>query len=178
MGESGNSLIASCSLAPGPRKRSRLAPPPSSNSAPFPCLRVRVDQPVQGTRFGWLVSHPLRFGLARRSSPHTCSVPSSHSFNHVHNNLRAILFGGNHHQSSLSFSRKIPIVLLNTVSSFVFPFVAGLLISASSRVSLVSGFHPLRLSPCVKCYCTVVSFRKNVCSLCVGIGKPPPRRRP
>lgn len=117
----------------------RGCPSSSSNSAPYPCLKVRVDQPVQGTRFGWMVSHPLRFGLARRSSPHTCSVPSSHSFNHVHNTSGPSYSGESSSIVVVFLGENIPLAF-EIVSSFVFPFVSGLLISASSRVSLVSGF--------------------------------------
>ncbi|UQC84369.1 uncharacterized protein CLUP02_09865 [Colletotrichum lupini] len=163
-----------------PRASETLAAGPPSlvqlGSVPVPESSCRSARSGHSVRLVGFSSPPFRFG-APLISPHLLrpfisqlqprpQQPPGHPIR------------GNHHQSSLSFSRKISIVLLNIVSSFVFPFVAGLLISASSRVSLVSGFHPLRLSPCVKCYCTVVSFRKNVCSLCVGIGKPPPRRRP
>lgn len=175
MGESGNSLIASCPLAPGPRKRSPLLF--ELGSVPVPVSSCRSARSGHSVRLVGFSSPPFRFG-APPISPHLLRPFISHLQPRPQQPPGHPIRGGIIINRRCLSRGKFPIVLLRIVSSFVFPFVAGLLISTTSRVSLVSGFHPLRLSPCVKCYCTIVSFRKNVCSLCVGIGKPPPRRRP
>lgn len=67
MGESGNSLIASCSLAPGPRKRSPLLF--ELGSVPVPESSCRSARSGHSVRLVGFSSPPFRFG-APLISPH------------------------------------------------------------------------------------------------------------
>ncbi|KAK1654992.1 hypothetical protein BDP81DRAFT_92428 [Colletotrichum phormii] len=125
--------------------------PRASETLPHPRrtrLRTRPSKSCRSARSGHSVrlvgfsSPPFRFGAplisphllrpfispqSRPSTPTHYQTPPGHPIRGNHHQIVRRLSRGNFHRAS------------EIVSSFVFPFVAGLLISASSRVSLVSG---------------------------------------